>query len=271
MMPRISFFISALVAVLIVQELQAADEDGPTAKALQDNSFLIEEAYNQEPGVVQHIGTLQRQGRDWFLAFTQEWPLASQAHQLSYSVPYSWLRSEGIRTDGIGDVKLNYRWQAFTETMHTPAIAPRFSLILPTGSESKGLGEGSFGYELALPISKIVSDRITLHGNLGFRSFFDVNGEQPRALFAGGSIVYAISRELNVLLEGLWEISESVTPNAIIEREKSFTLLPGLRYAFNFPDSAQLVTGFGFPIRFGIGKVDPGIFFYLSMEHQFMK
>src|SRR5207302_3879177 len=27
----------------------------PLAKGIQDNSFLIEEAYNQEPGVVQHI------------------------------------------------------------------------------------------------------------------------------------------------------------------------------------------------------------------------
>ena len=27
----------------------------PLAKGIQDNSFFIEEAYNQEPGVVQHI------------------------------------------------------------------------------------------------------------------------------------------------------------------------------------------------------------------------
>jgi len=27
----------------------------PLAKGIQDNSFLIEEVYNQEPGVVQHI------------------------------------------------------------------------------------------------------------------------------------------------------------------------------------------------------------------------
>src|SRR5437867_10915261 len=35
------------VATLIASE--------PLAKGIQDNSFLIEEAYNQEPGVVQHI------------------------------------------------------------------------------------------------------------------------------------------------------------------------------------------------------------------------
>src|SRR5262245_1643983 len=50
---------------------------------IRDNSFLIEEAYNQEPGVVQHIFTgsfgLDDRGgprtRTWDLSFTQEWPL----------------------------------------------------------------------------------------------------------------------------------------------------------------------------------------------------
>ena len=40
---------------------------------IQDNSFLIEEAYNQEPGVVQHINTFQRlRGGPWVATFTQE-------------------------------------------------------------------------------------------------------------------------------------------------------------------------------------------------------
>ena len=55
------------------------------AAGVQDNSFLIEEAYNQEAGVVQHIFNLRRQGHDWSFAFTQEWPVGSQTHQFSYS------------------------------------------------------------------------------------------------------------------------------------------------------------------------------------------
>ena len=35
--------------------LFAQEEDPRPAKGIQDNSFLIEEAYNQESGVVQHI------------------------------------------------------------------------------------------------------------------------------------------------------------------------------------------------------------------------
>ena len=36
----------------------AAMAEEPLAKGIQDNSFLVEEAYNQEPGVVQHISNL---------------------------------------------------------------------------------------------------------------------------------------------------------------------------------------------------------------------
>ena len=57
---------------------------------IEDNSFLIEEAYNQEPHVVQHIGTWLRALRSapWIFTFTQEWPLWSQRHQFSYSIPF---------------------------------------------------------------------------------------------------------------------------------------------------------------------------------------
>lgn len=74
---------------------QAEEKDPRPAAAIQDNACIVEEAYNQEPGVVQHILCARRQGRDWSLQFTQEWPVGTQDHQLSYGVPYLWLRSEG--------------------------------------------------------------------------------------------------------------------------------------------------------------------------------
>src|SRR4029077_1654514 len=51
----------------------------PLAKGIQDNSFFIEEAYNQEPGVVQHIFNLPidftNGSREIAPSFTQEWPV----------------------------------------------------------------------------------------------------------------------------------------------------------------------------------------------------
>ncbi|HET7042873.1 MAG TPA: hypothetical protein VFI13_12685, partial [Gemmatimonadales bacterium] len=41
---------------------------------LQDNSFLIEEAYNQEHRVLQHISTAELHHGSALYSFTQEWP-----------------------------------------------------------------------------------------------------------------------------------------------------------------------------------------------------
>src|SRR5258708_2637285 len=84
---------------------------------LQDNSFLVEEAYNQEAGVVQNIlnATYDRKTHGWLLTFTQEWPVPDQTNQLSYAVPYTFAGRPGDPS-GVGDVFLNYRYQAFTET-----------------------------------------------------------------------------------------------------------------------------------------------------------
>ena len=83
------------VAMLLVCARTALAQSPPPAgkpdapPTIQDNSFLMEEAYNQEEGVVQHINTFQRmRGGDWVATFTQEYPVPRQAHQLSYTIPY---------------------------------------------------------------------------------------------------------------------------------------------------------------------------------------
>src|SRR5437773_10521171 len=53
------------------------------ALAIQDNSFLVEEAYNQEPRVVQHIFGMTRDAdHRWTGTFTQEWPAGGVEHQI---------------------------------------------------------------------------------------------------------------------------------------------------------------------------------------------
>ena len=261
---------AAILCGLAALPAAAEEADKRVAAGLQDNSFLIEESYNQEPGVVQHIAVLRRQNRDWFFNFVQEWPLGSQTHQFSYSVPYSWLRLDGQRVYGVGDVMLNYRFQALLESASRPAFAPRFSLILPTGDPNKDLGSGSLGYQVLLPFSKIVSDRVTVHFNTGLTSYFDVMGRRPTSYLVGGSAIYAVTRDFNLMLEALAERTESVSALGEIERETSFTISPGVRYAFNL-SAGQLVLGVGLPIRFTRDTTDYGAIFYLSFEHSFLK
>lgn len=248
-----------------------------TARGNQDNSFFIEEAYNQEPNVVQHIfnavWTADERGADdergWSFAFTQEWPIFSQAHQLSYTVPYSVFDVDGESDDGLGDVKLNYRFQALTESATRPAFAPRFSLVVPTGDEGDGFGSGVVGYEVNLPASKVVSDRWTVHGNAGMTVFPDVDDRDLVNYNLGASVIYAANPDLNLMLE-LVCVSEQVIAEAgRLERDVAVILSPGVRHALNLDNDLQVVVGLGIPIGLTADAPEYGVFLYLSFEHPF--
>jgi hypothetical protein len=248
----------------------------PLAKGIQDNSFFIEEAYNQEPGVVQHILNVPinftNGSREITPSFTQEWPVFSQIHQFSYTVPYAFTEDD----NGMEDMRLNYRLQTLTEDQYTPAFAPRFSLVLPTGDRDKGLGVGSVGYETNLPFSKIVSDRWTLHFNAGMSVFPNARNHDLTNYNLGASAIFAVSRDLNLMLETVagWndDIAEGVlSPEPTVNRSTTALISPGARYAFNLPNDAQLVVGLGLPIGLTSDSPDWGLFFYCSFEHSFMQ
>ncbi|HPS72404.1 MAG TPA: hypothetical protein PLM70_09135 [Bacteroidales bacterium] len=77
-----SFFIFMFVFLT----LQAQENNKFDFQRIEDNSFLLEEAYNQEAGVIQHISTFQYDlMRSWNYSFTQEWPVPNQKHQLSFT------------------------------------------------------------------------------------------------------------------------------------------------------------------------------------------
>ena len=248
----------------------------PLAKGIQDNSFFVEEAYNQEPGVVQHILNVPidftNGSREIAPSFTQEWPVFSQTHQFSYTIPYVFTEDD----NGVADMRLNYRLQALTEGEHTPAFAPRFSLVLPTGDRDKGLGTGVVGYETNLPFSKIVSDRWTLNFNAGMSVFPNARDHHLTNYNLGASAIYAVSRDFNLMLETIagWneDIAEGVfAPEATVDRTTTALISPGARYAFNLPNDAQLVVGLGLPIGLTSDSPDWGLFFYCSFEHPFMR
>jgi Putative MetA-pathway of phenol degradation len=248
----------------------------PLAKGIQDNSFLVEEAYNQEPGVVQHILNVPinftNGSREIAPSFTQEWPVFSQTHQFSYTTPYIFTEDD----NGLADIRLNYRLQALMEDQWTPAFAPRLSLVLPTGDEDKDFGTGVVGFEFNLPFSKIISDRWTVHFNAGMSVFPDVRGHDLTGYNLGASAIYAVSRDFNLMLETVagWneEIAEGVFAfEETVDRTTTVLISPGARYAFNLPNDAQLVFGAALPIGLTSDSPDWGVFFYCSFEHSFMR
>src|SRR5262245_40674442 len=146
-MPLVRLVLFVLVACALVPAQTPATSAPPSTQQevtpdIEDNSFLIEEAYNQEFGVVQHIQNSTRRfdSSDYAYTFTQEWPFdPAPRNQFSYTIV-------GLNVDetdsgfGIGDIALHYRYQVVRNDRW--ALAPRFSVLLPTGDSLKELGVG---------------------------------------------------------------------------------------------------------------------------------
>jgi hypothetical protein len=239
-------------------------------KKIQDNSFLIEEAYNQEDGVVQHIQMFQymKKSKDWQYSFTQEWPAPKQAHQLSYTIPVTGLRDND--STGVGDILLNYRYQAvFKEGI---ALSPRFSLILPTGDYKKGLGTDTVGYQINIPLSVELSNKFVTHWNMG--STYTPGAKDAVGAKAdihgfnyGASLIYLATENFNLMLEAVGTSTETSPVNAEKITESTFFINPGVRFAINFKSGLQIVPGLSVPIGIGPSRGEYGGLVYLSFEH----
>jgi len=274
-----------MLAVLVVfssgRVLFAADER--PIDVIEDNSFLIEEAYNQEPGVVQHIFTAvysaDSRAHGWAFSFTQEWPVFSQDHQFSFTILSFHSRDGGERVSGVGDILLNYRYQLLEEGDMKPAFAPRFSLILPTGSRDKGTGDNVVGYQWNLPFSKKLGDRVAAHANLGLtyqphvRAVLDSSTGQlsPKhslvSFNLGASAIYAVLPRFHLMLEWLGIFEDGINDGGRRERNFVPIISPGFRAAVVNQEKLQIVVGAAAPI--GLNRKPPnyGALLYLSIEH----
>jgi DtxR family Mn-dependent transcriptional regulator len=265
----------ALAGTAFAQAPPAATPKPPAVEsfAITDNSFLVEEAFNQEAGIFQNIGGALFADGNWIASFTQEWPILSQTHQLSFTL--SGL-SNGLGS-GFGDVLINYRYQAMLEGPGRPAFSPRVSLILPTGDVPRLLGSGSPGLQVNLPFSK-QTGRWYWHWNGGAtwlpRAEFVTSGDVVRAdtvdlfsPFLAGSGIYRVRQMFNLMLESVW-VSQEAALELPTTRETIFTLSPGARGGWNIGDQ-QLIVGAALPITWAAGEVEPGLFLYLSYELPF--
>lgn len=242
---------------------------------IRDNSFLIEEAYNQEAGVVQEINSFygSLDNRDWLYTFTQEWPLFGQKNQLSYTLTLTDPGRLGGDT-GPGDMFLNYRYQVAGGGPERVAFAPRVSLLIPTGDEEQNRGFGAFGVFVNLPLSVEFTPSLVGHSNLGLGwvpSSKDADGNEAdlKAYFAGQSLIWLARPNFNVLVEAVWASEEEIASSIETDRSSSFFLNPGLRWAINFPSGLQIVPGVSVPIGFGSSHGEEAFLLYLSFEHPF--
>ena len=260
---------TAIGALLAGLGASAAAQAKPPVR---DNSFLVEEAYNQEARVVQHISVLSvaRPTGGWEYGFTQEWPAGSQRHQLSVTVP---ILSAADET-GVGDVALNYRYQLAFNDATGHALAPRVSLVLPTGDSDQGRGTSSLGLQVNLPASLGLHPRLVTHWNVG--GAWTPAARSPsggrvatRDLTAAASAIWLAKRELNFMLELAWAREEIAAAADARFAEESAWISPGVRAAIDFSSGLQIVPGLAFPIGFGPSDGERRVLVYLSFEHGF--
>ena len=276
-MRRLARWLPVIILAANVAHAQRADttkkkEEPPK---IEDNSFLVEEAYNQEYGVVQHINTFQR-GRNgnWNYAFTQEWPAPGQEHQLSYTIP---IAHPDAATTSVGDIALNYRYQALGKDEEPLWFAPRLSLYLPTGDRLKGTGAGGVSLEVMLPVSYTVSERLVTHWNASgivsnSASSTPTDGNQNIKLVGGhlgASAIALVSPNFNLMLETVLGRSQFLGASGDVISQNNFVVSPGIRGAFNFESGLQIVPGIAFPIGFGPSDGQRDVLLYLSFEHPF--
>lgn len=222
-------YLFILLAAALALPAFAAD-DAP----IQDNSFLVEEAYNQEPGVVQHIFTFSRtHAGTWAGTFTEEWPLGSLRHQFSYTPIF--VRADGVRSN---DFAVNYRLQLVGTGETRVAIAPRVTVLRDA-------------VQVMLPASIVLTPQFVTHWNAGATT-------HPRTLNAGQSVVWLASHRVNFLVETVWTHTDHAT---------DVVVSPGVRWSYNLPHGLQIVPGVALP--YDRTQHQRSAFFYLSFEHPF--
>lgn len=259
---------------------------------IRDNAMLVEEASNQEPGVVQHIfdwvqqwdRTREAENRELIFVYTMELPLGSQTHQFSFTTSLQDLleRPRGGPADhqgGVGDTLLNYRYQLLADDAFL-WCSPRFSLILPTGDERFSLGNGQLGYQFNLPVSKY-GDRFDFHFNAGCTYIPGVstliadgtrsNRQDLRGYNVGVSVYWKPQTNLHFFVEVLALHNEELDDAGFRNHLNQVFINPGIRYAVCQFEEVEWVIGLGVPIGVSEDTPDIGLFFYMSVEHSFRK
>jgi hypothetical protein len=173
---------------------------------------------------------------------------------------------DAVSTD-LGDIALNYRYQLALRAGSPLAVAPRVSLLLPTGGPGTSLG-----LELNLPASIELSRLLVTHFNVGARWGDGAEVTGPSEAFVGQSLILLAHPKFNFMVEALWSAEGS--PIEVLDDggyESAFHIAPGVRGAIDFASGLQVVPGIAFPIGVGPSDGEKGIYLYVSFEHPFRR
>jgi len=256
--------------------------------SIEDNSMFIEEAFNQEAGIIQHISNFIVTGGEFVYAYTQEIPLADVKHQFSFGLSYasfgkpsdpSLLGNSNYLTRGLGDLFLNYR-PLLAGKNDWALVIPRFTLIVPTGNARYGLGSGGLGGQFNMAVTKRLNSKITTHYNAGYTymtstDHYTFNDDGTPVLAyeknigstnIGLSAIWIVRPKFNLMVEYTSLFGKEIQDDGSFTKANSTLVNPGFRFAVDI-GKVQIVPGAGLPFNFSNGKFEnTGGFFYLSIE-----
>jgi len=256
--------------------------------SIEDNSMFIEEAFNQEAGIIQHISNLIIDDGNVIYAYTQEIPLADVKHQLSFGISYNSFKmpdelkqiaNSDYLTHGLGDLFVNYRPLLFGKNAWALVI-PRFTLIIPTGDSRYGFGVGAWGGQFNLAVTKRLGKKLVTHYNAGYTAFskadyynIDTEGApklvHQRNLTAsnvGASLIWFVTPRFNLMTEYACVFQQEFMGSGDIGTARNVVINPGFRFAVDI-GKVQIVPGAGVPLNFVNGSFqNSAAFIYLSIE-----
>lgn len=265
-----AFLVMAPAIGITPADAQASAPPAPPRFGITDNSFLVEEAFNQDPRIFQNIFMVTRtHSGDWDASFTQEWPVPGERHQLSVTLPFSVESHLGA----IGDVLINYRLQVSEEQHGHPAFAPRASVVLPSSVDGRELGLRGAGCQFNLPFSERAG-AVYFHWNAGVTLLRDAATDAEGAPIAewtslpsgAGSVIVAVRPMFNLMLETV--VQEEVLSSGSLGT--TTTIVPGFRTGWNIRPEHQIVIGIGVPLTAG-ARHDKAALAYFSYELPFAK
>ncbi len=168
-------------------------------------------------------------------------------------------------------MQLNYRYQLVGDGKAPVAVAPRATLLLPSGDSKRGLGAGGVGVQAGLPLSAVLSEHFISNTNLGGTYLFGAKntaGEQSNlwSASAGQSLIWLAHPNVNFLLEAVVARNEVFGGDGALVRRTEALVSPGIRGAINLPGQLQIVPGFAVPIGVGPSRGKNAILVYLSVE-----
>jgi hypothetical protein len=281
-----------LLVTLVVSDVRGQEQTSRSFKKgsyayygdlkIEDNSFLVDEAFNQEKGVMQYTSNFywsDMNSNCMAYTFTHEIPVFSNHHQVSYTLQYNFSQPFGTsRNSGPGDMTIGYTYLATGKDDWLMTV-PQINFIIPTGDPARGLGNGGFGGKLSLALTKRLSGAIVTHYNISYTTIYKADyyintfqaesrkGEKNIKVntFAASVIWYPASR-FNLMLESVANYVNGIGVNGSNLRGWQVISNPGVRFAADL-NKALLVAGVSCPITFDSNSADQaGILIYLSIE-----